>query len=72
MIAGSSPATQPIPINENCISEEKEASKLGKKEKPETIGKIPIRAFQTSIVGSLTHQIKAILSDKGLLQGFKE
>lgn len=72
MIANLSTAPQPIPINETCISQEKEASKLGKKERPGTTGKTPTRALETSRVGSLTHQLKAGLSDKGLLQGFKE
>lgn len=64
MIANLSTAPQPIPINETCISQEKEASKLGKKERPGTTGKTPTRALETSIVGGLTHQIKSGLSDK--------
>lgn len=72
IITSSSTALQPIPINETCISQEKEASKVGKKERPRTIGKTASSTLETSIVGSLTHQIKAGLSDKGLLQGFKE
>lgn len=71
MIANTSIVPQPIPINKTCISEEKEASKLGKKKIPRTIGKIPTRSLETGRVGSLQYEIKVGLPDKGLLRGFK-